>query len=67
MPEPDWDALPQVTGDFGRATEVPVDLRRGWSPDAVLAEFDASVADRQAALLAGPQDPTTPTMNPARS
>ena len=62
--QPDWTGLPHVTDDFGRATEVPVDLRRGWTREAVLAEFDESVADRHAALLAGPQDPTTPAMNP---
>jgi uncharacterized protein (TIGR03083 family) len=62
--QPDWAALPHVTDNFGRTTEVPVDLRRGWARSAVLAEFDESIADRHAALLAGPQDPTTPAMNP---
>jgi uncharacterized protein (TIGR03083 family) len=61
---PDWASLPHVTGDFGRTTEVPVDLRRTWPRAEVLAEFDASLADRHAALLAGPQEPATPTMNP---
>lgn len=62
--EPDWSALPHVSGDFGRTTEVPVDLRRGWSRAEVLAEFDDTVAARHAALLAGPTDATTPAMNP---
>jgi uncharacterized protein (TIGR03083 family) len=62
--QPDWASLPHATGDLGRVTEVPVDLRRGWSRAEVLAEFDESIADRHAALLAGPDDPTTPAMNP---
>ena len=27
-------------------------------------QFDATIADRHAALLGGPQDPTSPAMNP---
>lgn len=62
--EPAWAQLPHVESDFGRLTEIPVDLRRSWSRDAVLAEFDATIADRHAALQAGPQDPMTPAVNP---
>jgi uncharacterized protein (TIGR03083 family) len=62
--EPDWSALPHVIDDFGRATEVPVDLRRTWSRADVLAEFDATIADRHAALLAGPQELSAPSANP---
>jgi uncharacterized protein (TIGR03083 family) len=61
---PDWTALPHVGSDFGRATEVPVDLRRAWPRSQVLAEFDATIADRHAALLAGPTDPGAPAVNP---
>jgi uncharacterized protein (TIGR03083 family) len=61
---PDWTALPHVDSDFGRATEVPVDLRRAWPRERVLAEFDATIADRHAALLAGPTDPDAPAVNP---
>jgi uncharacterized protein (TIGR03083 family) len=52
--EPDWAALPHVAGEFSRATEVPVDLRRGWPREAVLAEYDDTIAARHAALLAAP-------------
>jgi uncharacterized protein (TIGR03083 family) len=62
--EPDWAALPHVANELGRATEVPVDLRRGRPRAAVLEEFDTTIADRHAALLAGPQDPSTPATNP---
>lgn len=62
--QPDWSALPHVHSDFGRATEVPVDLRRSWSRVEVLAQFDETIADRHAALEGGPQDPTSPAMNP---
>lgn len=59
--EPDWSRLPHVTGDFGRLTEIPVDLRRSRSRDEVLAELDEAVAARAEVLAsAGPG----PTMNP---
>ncbi|MGB7983111.1 MAG: maleylpyruvate isomerase family mycothiol-dependent enzyme [Candidatus Nanopelagicales bacterium] len=48
--EPDWTALPHVTSPFSRITEVPVDLRRLRSREEVLAEFDVTIADREAAL-----------------
>ena len=48
--EPDWASLPHVSHSFGRITEVPVDMRRSWSRADVLAEFDATVADREVAL-----------------
>lgn len=53
--EPDWTSLPHVTSDFGRFTEVPVDLRRSWTRDAVLAEWDETFAARAEALADGPQ------------
>ena len=62
--QPEWAALPHATSDFGRATEVPVDLRRSWPRERVLAEFDATIADRHAALRAGPQDLDTPARDP---
>jgi uncharacterized protein (TIGR03083 family) len=61
---PDWAALTHVDSDFGRATEVPVDLRRRWPREQVLAEFDATIADRKAALLSGPKDPNAPAVDP---
>ena len=54
--EPDWDALPHVTTDFGRVTEIPVDLRRGRTRQEVLAELDAALVDRRAELLSGQRD-----------
>jgi uncharacterized protein (TIGR03083 family) len=47
---PDWSVLPHASSDFGRLTEIPVDLRRTWSRDEVLAEFEITWADRLAAL-----------------
>ncbi len=51
--EPDWDALPHVASDFGRMIEVPVDLRRSWSRERVLAELDSAIARRRAILSEG--------------
>lgn len=62
--DPDWPLLSHVASPLSRITEVPVDLRRGWSRQAVLDEFDAATSRRQAALRAGPQDLTTPTVDP---
>lgn len=62
--EPDWDDLPHVRNDFGRITEVPVDLRRGWSRDAVLVELVDVMTRRSAALANGPQDATVETVGP---
>lgn len=62
--QPDWSALPHVIDDFGRATEVPVDLRRTWTRAEVLSEFDATIADRHAALLTGPQELSASAVNP---
>jgi uncharacterized protein (TIGR03083 family) len=62
--EPDWAALPHAASPIARITEVPVDLRRRWSREQVLAEFDATIAERGAALRAGPSDPDTPALDP---
>lgn len=62
--EPDWDSLPHVTSDFGKVTEIPVDLRRGWTRDEVLAEFRQTHADRLQGLRDGPQDLAEMTMSP---
>jgi uncharacterized protein (TIGR03083 family) len=47
---PDWSRLPHATSDFGRTSEVPVDLRRSHSREEVLAELAAAVADRLVVL-----------------
>jgi uncharacterized protein (TIGR03083 family) len=62
--EPDWSGLPHVTSPISRVTEVPVDLRRSWPREQVLAEYDAAIAARETALRAGPQDPGTPSIDP---
>lgn len=62
--DPDWSRLPHATTPLSRITETAVDLRRGWSRAEVLAELDAAVARRRAAVAAGPQDPATPTRDP---
>lgn len=54
--EPDWAALPHVSGDFGRRSEVPVDLRRARGRDEVLTELDEAVAARREILLDTPDD-----------
>jgi uncharacterized protein (TIGR03083 family) len=56
--EPDWASLPHVTSDFGRVTEIPVDLRRGWTREEVLDEFRQTWGDRLQQLRAGTHDLT---------
>ena len=62
--EPDWAALPHVTSDFGRLTEIPVDLRRSWTREDVLIELASNVADRRVALESGPHDVAVETPGP---
>ena len=62
--EPDWDALPHVTSDFGRLTEIPVDLRRSRTREDVLIELATNVAGRSEVLAAGPHDVTLETPGP---
>ena len=57
--EPNWSGLPHARGDFGRASEVPVDLRRTRPRAAVLAEWDDTVADRLAVLAGTPAQERT--------
>ena len=47
---PDYDNLPHAQEGLSRYTEIPVDLRRSWSRDAVLAEAHATHADRRRQL-----------------
>jgi len=54
--EPNWQALPHVTSDFSRMTEVGVDARRGRSPEELLAELDQSITRRVDQLANGPRD-----------
>lgn len=58
--EPDWASLPHATSDFGRFVEVPVDLRRSWSREQVLAELDAAIARRRAMLTEGERSADEP-------
>lgn len=62
--EPDWSALPHAQSDFGKITEVPVDLRRAWTLEAVLVELADRVAQRTAVLEDGPHDATHEVMGP---
>ena len=62
--EPDWSALPHVVSDFGRITEIPVDLRRSWTREAVLIELADRIARRTADLEDGPRDATLEVMGP---
>ena len=47
---PDWDALPHVTREMQRVTEVGVDARRGRSPQELLAELRDVITRREAQL-----------------
>ncbi len=60
--KPDYESLPHVQRGLSRITEIPVDLRRSRSRDEVLTEFADTITARAAALAAGPQDLTNPTM-----
>ena len=62
--EPDWAVLPHVTSDFGRVTEVPVDLRRSWTREAVVAELREGRVRRGLALAEGPSDAQAPATGP---
>ena len=62
--EPDWDSLPHATSDFGRLTEIPVDLRRSWTREDVLAELATNVAALRGVLAAGSHDLTKQTQGP---
>lgn len=53
---PDYDALPHAQEGLSRYTEIPVDLRRSWSREEVLAEARATHADRLAQLQMALQD-----------
>ena len=62
--EPDWSALPHAQSDFGRITEIPVDLRRSWAREAVLVELADRVARRTVELEEGPHDAAVEVMGP---
>ena len=62
--EPDWPSLPHAVTDFGKITEVPVDLRRSWTRQAVLVELADRIARRTAELESGPRDATIEVMGP---
>ena len=62
--EPDWSALPNAVTDFGRITEIPVDLRRFWTREAVLIELADRIARRTNELEAGPRDGALEVMGP---
>lgn len=54
---PVWDDLPHAQSDFARLIEKPVDLRRSWQREHVLAELDEAVQRRRALLESGARDP----------
>ena len=62
--EPDWSSLPHAVTDFGKITEIPVDLRRSWTREAVLIELADRIARRTAELESGPRDATVEVMGP---
>lgn len=53
--EPDWSSLPHVQADFGRFTEVGVDVRRSHAREDVLAELQATIELRRSQLDAVPE------------
>ncbi len=56
--QPDWSTLPHVSGPIGQYIEVAVDLRRGRSRTALLAELRETIALRRADLAQVSTDPT---------
>lgn len=62
--DPDWESLPHAVTDFGKITEVPVDLRRSWTREAVLVELADRIARRAAELESGAQDASEEVMGP---
>ncbi len=54
--EPDWAALPHVSSDTDRFTEVGVDLRRGRPQAEVIGELRTVIARRRAELDVLPAD-----------
>jgi len=48
--EPDWSTLPHVTSDKAKFMETPVDRRRAWSRDEIMAETRDALARRLAQL-----------------
>jgi uncharacterized protein (TIGR03083 family) len=62
--EPDWSTLTHAVTDFGRITEIPVDLRRSWTREAVLVELADRVARRTMELESGPRDASLEVMGP---
>ena len=62
--EPDWSALPHAVTDFGKITEVPVDLRRSWTREAVLIELADRIARRTSELESGSHDASMEVMGP---
>lgn len=53
--EPDWSSLPHVQADFGRFTEVGVDVRRAHAREDVLAELHETIELRRSQLDAVPE------------
>ena len=53
--EPDWSSLPHVQADFGRFTEVGVDVRRAHAREDVLAELQETIELRRSQLDAVPE------------
>ncbi len=62
--EPDWSALAHVRNDFGRITEIPVDLRRSWPREQVLIELADVMSRRSTALRDGPHDANVEVVGP---
>lgn len=62
--EPDWSALPHAVTDFGRITEIPVDLRRSWTREAVLIELVDRISRRATSLQEGPHDASMEVVGP---
>lgn len=57
LPEVDWSRYPHVTNDFGRATELGVEARRGMAQQECCDELAGLVDVRLAQLMAN--DPLT--------
>lgn len=61
---PDWSSLPHVTGDKAKFMETPVDRRRSWSREEVMAEFGQMLQRRLTMLRSDFTDRTDPYDGP---
>lgn len=62
--EPDWSTLPHADSDKAKFMETPVDRRRSWSREEVMAETRETLQRRLASLRADYSDKDEPYEGP---